>query len=233
MPGGSSNLYIMMHTRGHPSDFDNWAYQGAVGWAYKDLLPYFQKLERQEDPAGSWAGTAGRQIVTNAGGHDPNPLSRTFIDACVQLGYPEVADFNGPQMLGVGWHHIDVENGRRCGTLAAYLEPALNRPNLTLRTNAQAMKLVFEDQRCVGVTYRQEAPLGRLAKAAALARTVGQSRECRQCAPRGRLSSAPEPSSHRSCCCCPASVMASNSASLTSRLWRTSQEWATTSTTTS
>ena len=157
MPGGSSNLYIMMHTRGHPWDFDNWAYQGAVGWAHKDLLPYFKKLERQEDPADSWAGTEGPQIVTNAGRHGPNPLSRTFIDACVQLGYPEVADFNGAQKLGAGWHHIDVENGRRCGTLAAFLEPALSRPNLTLRTSAQAMRLIFEGQRCVGVTYRQEA----------------------------------------------------------------------------
>jgi choline dehydrogenase len=156
MPGGSSNMYIMMHTRGHPSDFDNWAYQGAAGWSYKDLLPYFKKLERQEDPSDSWTGTDGPQIVTNAGRHHPNPLSRTFIDACVQLGYPEVTDFNGPQMLGTGWHHINVENGRRCGTLAAFLEPALNRPNLTLRTGAQAMQLVFEGQRCVGVTYRQD-----------------------------------------------------------------------------
>jgi choline dehydrogenase len=158
MPGGTSNLYIMMHTRGHPSDFDNWAYQGAAGWSYKDLLPYFKKLERQEDPVDSWSGTDGPQVVTNAGRHHPNPLSRTFIDACMQLGYPEVADFNGPQMLGAGWHHINVENGRRYGTLAAFLEPALNRPNLTLRTNAQAMQLMFQDQRCVGVTYRQEAP---------------------------------------------------------------------------
>ena len=158
MPGGSSNLYIMMHIRGHTADFDNWAYLGAAGWSYKDLLPYFKRLERQEDPVDSWTGTDGPQIVTNAGRHGPNPLSRTFIDACVQLGYPEVPDFNGPRMLGAGWHHIDVKDGRRCGALAAFLEPALNRSNLTLRTSAQAMQLVFEDQRCVGVTYRQDAP---------------------------------------------------------------------------
>jgi choline dehydrogenase len=158
MPGGSSNLYMMMHVRGHSSDFDNWCYQGAAGWSHKDLLPYFKKLERQEDPVDLWTGTDGPQVITNAGRHDPNPLSRTFIEACVQLGYPEVADFNGPQMLGAGWHHINVENGRRCGALTAFLEPALSRPNLIFRTNAQAMKLVFENQRCVGVTYRQEAP---------------------------------------------------------------------------
>ena len=49
MPGGSSNLYIMMHIRGHASDYDNWAYNGAPGWRYEECLPYFQKLEDQED----------------------------------------------------------------------------------------------------------------------------------------------------------------------------------------
>ena len=43
IPGGSSNLYIMMHIRGHRSDYDNWAHNGAPGWRYEDCLPYFQK----------------------------------------------------------------------------------------------------------------------------------------------------------------------------------------------
>jgi choline dehydrogenase len=117
MPGGSSNLYIMMHVRGHPSDFDNWAYQGAAGWSYRDLLPYFEKLETRQD-------------VTDAGRHNPNPLSRTF---------------------------IDVRNGVRQGALASYLEPAIGRPNLEVRSDAQVMRLVFEGDRCVGVEYRQQA----------------------------------------------------------------------------
>ncbi|OLB81960.1 MAG: glucose-methanol-choline oxidoreductase [Actinobacteria bacterium 13_2_20CM_2_71_6] len=146
MPGGTSNMYIMMHVRGHPLDFDDWAYQGAAGWSYADLAPYFAKLETQ-------------QVVTNAGRHEPNPLSRTFIDACVELGYPEVDDFNGPQMLGTGWHHLDVRDGQRRGALASFLEPALARPNLILRTNAEAMNLVFEGQACVGVKYRQGAAI--------------------------------------------------------------------------
>lgn len=142
-PGGSSNLYIMMHIEGHPSDFDNWAYQGAAGWSYADLKPYFGKLREL-------------QTVTNAGEHDPHPLSRVFIDAARQLGHDEVSDFNGPQMIGTGWHHIDVEDGRRQGALQSFLEPALPRPNLFLRTSATAMSLVFEGTRCVGVRYRQQ-----------------------------------------------------------------------------
>jgi choline dehydrogenase len=158
LPGGSSNLYIMMHIRGHPSDFDSWAYQGAAGWSYADLAPYFAKLEAQEDQTHPGTGTSGPQTVTNAGRHDPHPLSRVFIDACQELGFPEVADFNGPRMLGTGWHHIDVKDGRRQGALQSYLEPALSRPNLVLRTGAHAMNLVFEGARCAGVRYRQQAP---------------------------------------------------------------------------
>ncbi|BFU47625.1 GMC family oxidoreductase [Krasilnikovia sp. MM14-A1004] len=145
LPGGSSNLYIMMHIRGHSSDFDNWAYQGAAGWSYADLEPYFRKLEQ-------------RQVVTNAGGPDANPLSRVFIDACKDLGHPEVDDFNGPEMIGTGWHHIDVKDGKRHGALQDFLEPALSRPNLTLRTDATAAKLLFEGGRCTGVAYRQQEP---------------------------------------------------------------------------
>jgi len=157
LPGGSSNLYIMMHVRGHESDFDNWAYQGAAGWSYADLALYFAKLESQEDRTDPRIGTDGPQIVTNAGDHGPNPMSQTFLDACAELGHPRTSDFNGPQMLGAGWHHIDVEDGRRQGALVSFLQPALTRPNLTLRTGAQAMDLAWKDTRCTGVNYRQRA----------------------------------------------------------------------------
>jgi choline dehydrogenase len=158
LPGGSSNLYIMMHVRGHPSDFDNWAYQGAAGWSYADLAPYFAKLEAQEDPTDPRIGTTGPQVVTHAGGPDAHPLSRVFVEACRELGHPEVPDFNGPRMLGTGWHHIDVKDGRRQGALQSFLEPALPRPNLTLRTSARATGLLFQGAVCVGVRYRQESP---------------------------------------------------------------------------
>jgi choline dehydrogenase len=154
--GGSSNLYIMMHIRGHASDFDNWAYQGAAGWSHADLLPYFAKLEAQEDQTDPSIGTSGPQTVTNAGKHEPNPLSQIFLNACDELGFPRTEDFNGPNMIASGWHHIDVKDSRRQGALVSYLEPALSRPNLTLRTNAQAGTLIWEGTRGVGVAYRQD-----------------------------------------------------------------------------
>lgn len=153
LPGGSSDFYIMMHIRGHPSDYDGWAAGGATGWSYQDVLPYFQKLENQEDDTSPWAGKGGPLPLTNAGLHDPNPTSRAFIDACLELGYPPTDDFNGPNMLGAGWHHINVVDGKRFAAYRAYLEPTLARPNLTFTTNALTSRLIVEDGRCVGVEY--------------------------------------------------------------------------------
>lgn len=148
----------MMHIRGHPLDFDNWAYNGAPGWAFKDVLPYFQKLEDQEDHTSEWAGHGGPLSVINAKNHAHHPLSEVFIQACLELGYPATDDFNGPHMEGTGWHHIDVKDGKRHSTAVAYLLPALTRKNLTLSANAQVTRLLFDGkrQRCVGVEYVQD-----------------------------------------------------------------------------
>jgi choline dehydrogenase len=153
MPGGSSNLYIMMHIRGHRADYDNWAYNGCPGWGYDDVLPYFQRLEDQEDDTNPTAGRGGPIHVANAKLHDPNPTSAIFIEACLELGYPSTDDFNGPYMEGAGWHHVNIKDGKRHGAWAGYLAPILDRPNLTLRTSAQATQLVFDGTRCTGVEY--------------------------------------------------------------------------------
>ncbi len=154
--GGSSNFYIMMHIRGDRSDYDNWAYNGAVGWAYDDINRYFQKLEDQEDDTSPWAGHGGPISVINAKNHNPSPTSAAFIEACVELGYPRTDDFNGPNMIGAGWHHLNIKDGKRHGANEAYIEPILGkRKNLTLTTNAQATRLLFRGSRCTGVEYKQ------------------------------------------------------------------------------
>ena len=137
MPGGSSNLNLMMHVRGNPADFASWP----AGWSYRDLLPYFETHEDQHPP-------------THAA-RDAHPLSRTFIDACVEVGHRALPTFNGPDTAGVSWHHLSLRSGRRHGALASYLEPALSRPNLHLRCNAHATRLLFDGDTCTGVEFHQ------------------------------------------------------------------------------
>ncbi len=152
--GGTSNIYHMIHTRGRAADYNTWAYNGCKGWSFDDVLPYFQKLENQEDDTNPTAGKGGPINVINAKDNG-NPVSKTFIDACVELGYPQVEDFNADD-FGVGWHHLDMKDGERCGVRTAYLEPALSRANVTLSANSQATRLLLENNRCVGVEYQQD-----------------------------------------------------------------------------
>jgi choline dehydrogenase len=149
--GGGSVVYHMMHVRAHPADLDDWAYNGSPGWSFQDCLPYYQKSENQLDDTNPTAGKGGPITVVNAR-DTGNPVSQTFLDACVELGYPLVEDFNA-SLFGAGWQHVDMTNGKRGGVLTSYLLPALARGNVTLRTGALATRLLFEDNRCVGVEY--------------------------------------------------------------------------------
>jgi choline dehydrogenase len=153
--GGGSVLYHMMHVRARPADLDDWAYNGCSGWSFKDCLPYYQKLENQSDSTNPTAGKDGPLPVMNAG-DTGNPVSQTFIDACVELGYPFVNDFNNVDtMFGAGWQHVNIKDGKRAGVVPSYLQPALSRGNVTLETEARATKLILENNRCVGVEYVQ------------------------------------------------------------------------------
>lgn len=149
--GGGSAVYHMMHVRARPADLDNWAYNGCTGWSFQDALPFYQKLENQIDDTNPTAGKGGPLTVVNAR-DTGNPISQAFIDACVELGYPRVDDFNASH-FGAGWHHVNIKNGKRGGVLFSYLQPALLRNNVTLKTGALATKLVLDNNRCVGVEY--------------------------------------------------------------------------------
>jgi choline dehydrogenase-like flavoprotein len=164
--GGTGQLHLMMHIRGHPWDYDNWQYNGCPGWSYEEVLPYFKKLEHQEDNTSPWAGHGGPLHVINAGRHDYNPLSPVFIESCLELGYPYTEDFNGPEMAGTGWHHINVKveadgSYSRSSPAVAYLGPNLDCPGVALEANAQATRLLFDGrrERVIGVEYRQDGVL--------------------------------------------------------------------------
>src|SRR5262249_27438960 len=82
-----------------------------------------------------------------------------FIAACKELGYPQTDDFNGPHMLGTGWHHVNIRDGRRHSCRVAYLEPAVQRPNVTLSTGSVGTRLLLSNGRCTGVEYLKNGRL--------------------------------------------------------------------------
>jgi choline dehydrogenase len=151
--GGSSSINAMVYQRGHASIYDGWAAAGSPGWSYAELLPYFKRAQHQERGASAAHGTGGPLNVADL--RDLNPLSRAWVEAARELGLPVTDDFNAGDQEGFGFYQVTQKNGMRCSTAAAYLRPALERPNLTVATGAHVVRLLFEDRRCVGVIYEQ------------------------------------------------------------------------------
>ena len=151
--GGSSSVNAMIYARGVPSDYDHWAGEGNPGWAWRDVLPLFRRAEHNERGGDVLHGTGGPLNVADL--RSPNPYARAFVEAGVQAGLPENADFNGPSQEGVGWYQVTHRNGERCSTAKGYLAPALGRSNLSVITGAHATRLLLDGRRATGVEYRR------------------------------------------------------------------------------
>ena len=150
--GGSSSINGMVYVRGHALDFDHWAAQGASGWAYADVLPYFQRLENSEAGETPWRGVDGPMHITR--GSRTNPLYDAFIEAGAQAGYPVTDDYNGVQQEGFGAMEQTVWQSRRWSGANAYLHPALSRTNLTLK-RCLVRRILFTDHRAIGVEIQR------------------------------------------------------------------------------
>jgi choline dehydrogenase len=152
--GGSSSLNGMIYIRGHPSDYDRWAEMGNEGWGYDDMLPHFKRAEHFEPGDGEFHGTDGPLNVAEQ--VEPHPLSEALVDGMAEVGIERNADFNGERQEGCGFYHLTQKGGERCSSAAAYIKPALDRPNLTVETEAQVTHVRIEGDRAVGVEYEQD-----------------------------------------------------------------------------
>jgi choline dehydrogenase len=151
--GGSSSINGMVYVRGHPLDFERWEEEGARGWGYRNVLPYFRRAERFQGDADAYRGDAGP--LTTVHGRKTNPLYDAFIEAGRQAGYALSADLNGERQEGFGSLGMTVKDGVRWSTANAYLKPAMKRPNLEVITHALATRIAFDGRRAVGVHYRR------------------------------------------------------------------------------
>ncbi len=156
--GGGSTINAMVWARGMQRDYDEWAKNGAKGWAFADVLPVFKSQEDWEGGANAWRGTGGPIHIRRP--KNPHPTAPAFIDAAREMGMPILDDVNGPMRPGAGYINVNIAaDGTRVSAARAFLHPALSRTNLTLLLNTAVVKLNFKGTRCVGVKIETDGAL--------------------------------------------------------------------------
>ena len=152
--GGGSSINAQIYTRGNALDYDDWRQMGCEGWSYEDVLPYFRKAEDNDSFDNRYHGKGGPLGVSRPSA--PLPICEAYFKAAAELGIPFNGDMTGETQDGVGYYQLTQRNVRRSSASIAYLNPARRRPNLTIRTDAQVLKLVVENGRAVGVDLAGE-----------------------------------------------------------------------------
>jgi 5-(hydroxymethyl)furfural/furfural oxidase len=150
--GGGSSINGQLANRGAPTDYDEWEARGAAGWSWKDVLPYFRKVERDLDFNGPFHGKEGRIPVRRIPQAHWTRQAQAFADACKLAGYPFLPDQNGEFVEGYFPVTHSNQDEQRVSAAMGYLDSATRkRANLTISTDTQVKELLFEGTRCVGV----------------------------------------------------------------------------------
>jgi choline dehydrogenase len=140
----------MLFVRGHPAMYDRMAQSGCSGWDHAHCLPYFRKLEDCGFSASPNRAAGGPIGVSLA---EPDPISDAFLAACGEFGFARVSDYNDAHADGASYLQYSVRRGLRSSARDAYLGPALRRSNLTVLTDAQVHRVLFQGRAASGVAY--------------------------------------------------------------------------------
>lgn len=152
--GGGSSINAQLYTRGVPADYDEWvSEEGATGWGYEDVLPYFKRSEHNQRFANRYHGYSGPLGVSNP--ISPLPICEAYFQAGQELGIPFNPDFNGEHQAGLGYYQLTQLNARRSSTSIAFLKPVRHRANLSVMLHSLATRVVVEAGRAVGVEVVQ------------------------------------------------------------------------------
>jgi choline dehydrogenase len=149
--GGSSAVNAAIALRGVPADYDQWAALGNEEWTWARVLPFFRRLEDDPDGEAGLHGRGGPLAIRRWQPDELIPIQRAFFQVCRRLGFPEVADHNHPEATGVGPFPQNRRGRLRLSTAVAYLLPARDRPNLTIRPDCLVNRVLFTGDRAVGV----------------------------------------------------------------------------------
>jgi len=151
--GGSTAIYGMVYARGHRRDYDDWARAGLTGWSYADVLPYFRLSESSWLGEGKYHGMRGPLNVTVP---EDQLMYEELRTATLAAGFPVTDDFHGENSEGLQRNEMVVTRGRRGNVARTFLRPVMHRSNLSVVSQAQATRVVFEGTRAVGVEYLKD-----------------------------------------------------------------------------
>ncbi|VDH99913.1 choline dehydrogenase [Mytilus galloprovincialis] len=150
--GGSSSINYLAFVRGSRHDYDQWAKEGCTGWSYKDVLPYFLKIEDIQIP------DLFNSPYHSRGGNLPisesrvSPLPDVYSRSAKELGMKTV-DLNGEDMIGYTYMQANIKDGERYGTARAYIRPVLKRTNLHISVHSYVTKVLIEQKKAIGVEF--------------------------------------------------------------------------------
>ncbi|MGM0785899.1 MAG: GMC family oxidoreductase [Pseudomonadota bacterium] len=151
--GGSTLINGMIYVRGQPNDYDRWLDEGAAGWSWRDVEPYFRKLENFAE-GGPSRGNSGPMYLERV--KERFPISDAFLEAAAEDGQPFNEDYNAADQEGVGYYQVTQRNGQRWSVVDGYLKPAMARSNLTVSTGSRVLRIELDGNRCTGVTYERD-----------------------------------------------------------------------------
>ncbi len=168
--GGGSSVNAQVYMRGRPSDYNAWDAElrgnnNGADWSWEAVLKHFRGMEDNDRYNNDFHGVGGKMCVSDPGHIDQ--MSRWFVQAVQAMGEPFNPDFNGPSQRGVGFYQFMNRHGKRASAAYAFLSPLEGNPNLTLRLEARAERIVIENSRATGVVWRDKAGQTRTSRARA------------------------------------------------------------------
>ena len=148
--GGSSGVNGAQFLRGVREDYDRWAEWGNDAWSFENVLPYFKRMEADQDYRDEYHGNDGAIMCRRYPEEDWPPHANAFYEACRDAGFPDCPDHNRPDSTGVGPLTFNIIDGVRMSTNIGYLNPARHRLNLTIRSNCHVHGIIFDENQAVG-----------------------------------------------------------------------------------
>ncbi|BFM08247.1 GMC family oxidoreductase [Halioxenophilus aromaticivorans] len=154
--GGSSSINGMVYARGFAHDYDQWETLGCNGWNWHNLRPHFMAHEQHELGSNNERGADGPLRITvhpkNDNGQAVRHLSDAILHAMADNGITTTDDTNDNG--GAGYQPRTIFQGKRCSAAKAFLKPAMHRHNLTVMHDTTVQKILFNENRAIGVELK-------------------------------------------------------------------------------